>query len=88
MTIELDCRQMSDRRSTHDYLKKQLYLPESYGRNLDALYDLMTGFLHNARIVLSGSEMLETNLGGYGAALLATMKEAAEDNPTLTLSIE
>jgi ribonuclease inhibitor len=87
MRYELDCALMTDRKATHDYLKAQLMLPEYYGRNLDALYDLMTGFLRDARIILRNTNLLEENLGGYGAALLATMTEAAEDNPALTLEI-
>jgi hypothetical protein len=47
----------------------------------------MTGFLRDARIILRNTNLLEENLGGYGAALLATMTEAAEDNPALTLEI-
>lgn len=88
MLFELDCALFTDRKSTHDCLKECLSLPEYYGRNLDALYDLMTGFLTDARIILRNTNVLEENLGGYGAALLATMKEAAEDNPTLTLETE
>jgi len=41
MTVELDGRLMHDRLSAHEYLKVQLALPDYYGRNLDALYDLL-----------------------------------------------
>ena len=87
MRVELDCRKMTDRKAAHAYLKQALALPDYYGNNLDALYDLMTGFLGDARIILRNTNFLEENLGGYGAALLATMTEAAEDNPALTLEI-
>ena len=88
MRLELDCALMTDRTSAHDYLKQQLGLPEYYGKNLDALYDLMTGFLHDICIAVRNTDVLEDNLGGYGDAMLATMREAAEDNPSLTLEIE
>ena len=40
-TIRLDCRQMEDRERLHDYLAQTLEFPSWYGRNLDALYDLL-----------------------------------------------
>ena len=30
----------------HDYLASELSFPEYYGRNLDALYDILTGLPH------------------------------------------
>ena len=41
MTLTLDGLQMSGRAAAHDHLKAQLKLPDYYGRNLDALYDLL-----------------------------------------------
>ena len=42
MNVELDGRLMTDRTATHEYLKDKLALPDYYGKNLDALYDLLT----------------------------------------------
>ncbi|REK76710.1 barstar family protein [Paenibacillus paeoniae] len=44
-TIQLkqsDAEQFSD---VHDWLKERLSLPEFYGRNLDALWDSVTGIV-------------------------------------------
>jgi ribonuclease inhibitor len=86
MRIELDCALMTGRAETHEYLKQQLQFPDYYGRNLDALYDLLTSFCKPLTIVLRNLDMIEGNLGGYGSALLATIREAAEDNPNVELS--
>ena len=37
MVVELDCREMTDRITAHQYLKEKLDLPDHYGNNLDAL---------------------------------------------------
>ena len=85
MRVELDCSLMTGRSETHDYLKEKLFFPGYYGKNLDALYDLLTSAGEAMTIVLSNGKFVENNLGGYGSALLATIREAAEDNPNIEL---
>jgi len=88
MTVELDGRLMYDRASVHDILQTQLNLPDYYGRNLDALYDLLTEQGEPMVIVVQYSEELKEQLGRYAAALLRTLLEAAGRNPNLTIRIE
>ncbi|MDY3905985.1 MAG: barstar family protein [Lawsonibacter sp.] len=85
-TILLDCARMTDRETAHDYLAQALNFPEWYGRNLDALYDLLTGWLGPARLEVVNVQALE-ELGGYGRALLSTIQEAADEAPGLELVI-
>lgn len=83
MTTQLDGRQMCSRAAAHDHLKQQLSLPDYYGRNLDALYDLLTEGREPTTIeLLNKSEML-SSLGRYGELLIETLQQAAEDNPNL-----
>ena len=42
MKVKLDTYQMIDREDAHEYLKNKFQFPDYYGRNLDALYDLLT----------------------------------------------
>jgi len=88
MTVELDGRQMYNRVSTHDHLQQRLELPDYYGRNLDALYDLLTEHADPLEIVVWYPEVLKEQLGRYGDALLRTLQEAAGSNPSLTIRIE
>jgi ribonuclease inhibitor len=88
MTIELDGRKMTDRAALHDYLQEALELPDYYGRNLDALYDLLTEDGHPRKILLRGSAEVEAQLGGYGIAFLETLRQAAEENPALEVAEE
>lgn len=87
MLIELDCAFLTSRKDAHDYLQQLLQLPEYYGRNLDALYDVLTSIGTPMTIVVKNETMAEENLGGYGSALLATIREAAEENPAVTVMI-
>ena len=85
-TILLDCARMTGRETAHDYLAQALNFPEWYGRNLDALYDLLTGYVGPIRLELVHLPALDA-LGGYGRALLGTMEEAAGEAPGLELVI-
>ena len=82
MTIYLDGRYMSDRKLAHDYLKTQLDLPDYYGRNLDALYDLLMEFSEPTSIVVQHQTEI------YTEALLETLMDAADNNPNLEIVTE
>ena len=88
MTIELDGRRMTDRAALHDYLQEALELPDYYGRNLDALYDLLMEDARPKEILLRCSAKAEAQLGGYGTAFLETLRQAAEENPALEVTEE
>jgi len=87
MIIQLDGHLMTDKASVHDQLQERLSLPGYYGRNLDALYDLLTSLSEATRIELQGKDIMLKQLGAYGAALLVTLQQAEEAAPNLTLNI-
>ena len=60
-----------------------LGLPDCWGRNLDALYDVLTERGTPVRLVVLRRELLEEHLGDYGRALLETLKDAERNNPAL-----
>lgn len=43
-TIVLQGEMFQEKELAHAYVKEMLHLPEYYGKNLDALYDCLTGF--------------------------------------------
>lgn len=88
MTIMLDGTAMTDRVTAHSHLAERMELPVYYGRNLDALYDVLMEFGAGTQIILAEPAAVVNNLGKYGEALLATMQEAAEENPNLTITLE
>ena len=42
LTYRIDCRELTSRAAAHDCFARVFALPASYGRNLDALYDVLT----------------------------------------------
>ncbi|MBQ4347538.1 MAG: barstar family protein [Firmicutes bacterium] len=79
---------MTDRTATHEYLKDKLALPDYYGKNLDALYDLLTEPGFSTQITICFKKDMELQLGSYGRALLDTLLDAAQKNPSFSVNIE
>lgn len=88
-TIVLDGGLMTSREAVHGYLARRLALPDYYGRNLDALYDILSaGLPEPTRLVVYRREALARSLGGYGEALLDALADAARENPLLELAFD
>ena len=87
MAIILNGNAMTDRPAAHSHLAERLELPTWYGRNLDALYDVLTEIGTDTEIILEEPSAVIDNLGKYGEAMLSTMQEAAEENPHLTITL-
>ncbi len=83
--IVLDGGAAGDRRELHRYLRERLELPETYGRNLDALYDLLTDICGETVIRLERPQLFADQLGWYGKRLLRVFEDAAEANESLTV---
>ena len=88
MTVVLDGKAMVDRVSAHSHLADRLNLPTWYGRNLDALYDVLTEIGEETEIILTEPAAVAEQMGKYGEALLAAMQEAAEENPKLIVTLQ
>ena len=88
MRVILDGKAMVDRVAAHSHLVERLDLPTWYGRNLDALYDVLTEIGEDTEIILTDPAAVAEQMGKYGEALLATMQEAAEENPRLIVTLQ
>lgn len=88
MELLLDGRAIPDRNALHDTLQAGLALPEYYGRNLDALSDLLEERAEETCITLLHSEVLPDKLGRYGERFLLVLRGAAEENPHIRLQID
>lgn len=69
MIVILDANKMTDKESTHAYLKKVLDLPDYYGNNLDALHDCLEE-MSDVKIVV----MNEENAGAYYKSVSRVLK--------------
>lgn len=81
----LDGRFMLNKQQVHDYLSERFNFPDYYGKNLDALYDLMSTYHQEEKLIvlLIYSEFMLDQLGQYGHNLISTFEDAARVNPKL-----
>ena len=88
MVIELDGRAMTDRPAAHSHLVQQLELPSWYGRNLDALYDVLTEMSGPIEIVFLNFREFTHQLPGFGEAVEHLCADVQAENPELLIVLE
>lgn len=84
MELIIDGSALPEAAAVHDLFTRALDLPEWYGRNLDALYDVLTERGEPLRLLVRNQEALAE----YAEDLLRTLAEAAAENPALELVYE
>ena len=77
--ITLNGKKMTEREGAYDYLAASLSLPAYFGRNLDALYDVLSGT--EGEVELKNAGAMLAALESYGCKLLSCFYDAARDNP-------
>ena len=87
MAIMLDGKAMIDRPAAHTHLAQRLDLPAYYGRNLDALYDLLSVCPEQISVTVIHTDLLLEHLGRYGKSVIRTLQDVSRDNSQITLSI-
>lgn len=83
--VMLDGLELETLEEVHSRFARALALPEYYGRNLDALFDCLTGQAEGVTVRLRHREALLERLGRRGGALVRLLRRAAEENPRVTL---
>lgn len=86
MEYRIDGTLMHTRQEAHDEIARAMEFPEYYGRNLDALWDLLTTTTGTA--VITGISGMLNALGSYGCRLLKTFYDAAEENSRFDFRVE
>jgi len=77
--LQLDLNQMKNEEEVHQFLMDQLRFPEHYGKNLDALYDMLTSELEeNICVELTRFADGEAPMGVFGRKLEKVMEDAAQ----------
>ena len=76
----IDCSLFDSKLSLHEYLKKELNFPEYYGKNLDALFDLLTERREETEIIIENFDKLKEKFGLYADAFLDVLHDASEEN--------
>lgn len=83
-------KEIKTRDQLHIILAKQLNFPIHYGRNLDALYDMLSSDYSGANIIkIKHVNLLKAKLGSeYIDGFVQAIMDAAQDNPHVILVLE
>ena len=87
LTYRIDCRELTSRTAVHDCFARMFALPAFYGRNLDALYDVLTE-LQPSTLILEHTGCLYDARGPYAEKLLGVFRDAARDNENIQFQEE
>lgn len=80
--ILLDFNLIKTQEQVQDYLALQFDFPEYYGKNLDALYDMLTERRSDTCVGIFGADH-EDALGGYLKRVKKVFQDAEADNEHL-----
>jgi len=81
-TIKLDVTNIQTVKALHIYLAWKMELPAYYGRNLDALHDLLGECDEQMHIVLTG-EAASGEMEAYLPRLVRVFGDSTEENANL-----
>ncbi len=82
----IDAAEIADLAQLHDRLAADLGFPDHYGRNLDALWDVLTGDIAGPAVIeIARTAAGRARLGPDFGRLLEVLEEAAEENEALSV---
>ena len=87
MEVILDGTLITDRTALHDLLAEKFAFPAYYGRNLDALYDLLSAYPERITVKVIHTDRLLENLGRYGNSVIRTLQDVSRENSKFVFSI-
>lgn len=87
MIIFLNGRKMLTRESAHAHLKQRLRFPDWYGKNLDALHDMLTAGYHGT-ITLKHADAMTKALGEYGETMLRVFYDSARESENFVFTAQ
>jgi len=71
----------------HEALSRALGFPDHYGKNLDALYDCLTGISEGTHLQLRNWHHIEFHLKDYSGKAVYVFHCAMDENPNLTVTL-
>lgn len=86
--VILNGKRMITKEKTHAYLKRKFDFPDYYGRNLDALWDLLSVWDKELLIVIINKADVIENLNSYGNSLLKLFDELDDENRNISVRYE
>lgn len=86
MKVRLDGARMTTREDMYNHIFSQLDLPEDCGRNLDALWDMLTTSPEIQIEMINSQEMLNA-MRGYGCKLIKCFFDADSENDSISFKL-
>ena len=83
--IELDANRILSKPDMGEYMSEIFSFPEYFGKNLDALYDLLSEVDEDTDIILTRQTVRQICASRYAYKVLLTLSDAAEENPHLRI---
>ena len=84
--IVIDPAHIATVKALHIYIAYMLNLPAYYGKNLDALHDVLAEIGEGTHIVLLAGHAAG-ECAAYMPCLARVMEDAAQENPYLTVEV-
>ena len=72
----------------HDRLEESLPLPDYYGRNLDALYDVLTEYGDGWHVVIENIDLVDEEIRPYVDDMIGVFEDASAVAPDLTIEYD
>ena len=85
--VKLNGNSMGTKELAHLYLKWKLELPDYYGENLDALWDILSVHSEPLEIRLDNKDKLIEHLGDYGESIIDLLNDVSEENSNISIEI-
>lgn len=85
MHIQIDLSDVRSKEAFHDRMQEELDCPPYYGRNLDALYDVLTDYCEPVELDFVDFELFTHDLPGYGSAVKELLLEVMAANPMVQI---
>ncbi|SEW06513.1 ribonuclease inhibitor [Ruminococcaceae bacterium KH2T8] len=86
-TVIIDISELETPADLHEIIKLKLDLPEYYGRNLDALHDVLTS-ISSLHLILCGSNDTYNSIKDYLPRLQRVLSISADNNPNFTYEMK
>jgi ribonuclease inhibitor len=86
--ITIDFSDVNNQRQLHALLKRALSLPDYYGENLDALWDMLGGWIDTpVKLKLNGLSHLRRQLGTLGDQVIDVFHKASIEIPGIDIEV-
>ena len=86
-TVKIDASNIWTPAALQRYIQHVFDFPAYYGRNLDALYDMLRTLDRETHIVLCGGANPSDEMAAYLPRLALVLEDAAAENARLSLEV-